>query len=878
MSQWTDSARSRLDSYSSRVREEFGTSGVDGNEVAEDLRRHVQEELAGEKLPVVTEQDVERVLRRIGTPAPSAVLTEDPPPEKPREEKAPTEPPQASFPRPGWWLLIFGGLLPLGTIIFEYITGACAAVLFNPLPTWGHILLTTLVPVSNTAVWLALRQKRLEHLNSLRLMSGMALAVSLIYMLLFLPFTPFAFIGIIVYGLGLVPLAPFFSFLCCGILTGDLQKAAHHSKGNRRILAGFGVALASLILLAVPMYLTTKGLKMAASTDPVESAKGVRLLRSWGQDEEVLRACYGRPRAASNDLFDWQPKISSELARTIYYRVTGQPFNAVPPPKLYAGRGRWSVIEDEFTWDNDQAGDAVGARVSGLSMMNSRQDGFIDPDGSFAYLEWTLEFKNTSRRAREARAQVLLPPGAVVSRLTLWVNGEEQEAAFGGRSQVSSAYKAVVQQRRDPVLVTTCGPDRILVQCFPVPVDGTMKARLGITAPLQLMTKEAGLLAWPRFLERNFTLGTNFQHSLWIQSQMPLSTGDGKLRADRASNGKFGLHGELSDIELAEGAGLIRAQRNAGVPSCWTKDLHSSNAIVQTVAEIPSKPAKRIVVVLDSSRGMHTARASLAKALTAVPAGHEVAILLARDGCEKILGITKTGPDSERVILEALRKIDFDGGHDNLPALVQAWDLAAEADPGIILWLHGSQPLLMDSGSQLRQRFDWRADGPKLVDFQITPGPNRVLETLDGVSSIRLAARMGGVAEDLRSAVETVSTQTTRLALRRERRTLEEARSDSGPAVSEHLSRLWAAEEIRSLAAKHQPEQAARMAVLYQLVTPVSGAVVLETAQQYAQAGLTPVPAETVPSVPEPSSLTLLVLMGLGAWGVRARLMRTRQA
>ncbi len=872
MSQWTDSARSRLDNYSSQVREDYCTSGADGNEVAEDLRRHVQEELAGEKLPIVTEQDVERVLRRIGTPAPSAALTEDPPPEKNQDQKAPNEP-SSSFPRPGWWLLILGGLLPLGTIIFEYITGACAAVLFNPLPTWGHVLLTTLVPVSNTAIWLALRQKRLEHLNCLRLVSGVALAVSLIYMLLFLPFTPFAFIGIAFYGLGLVPLAPFFSFLCCGILTGDLQKAGKHAESNRRILAGFGLGVSALILLALPMYLTTKGLRMAASTDPVESAKGIRLLRNWGQDEEVLRACYGRPRAASNELFDWQPKISSEIARTVYYRVTGQPFNAVPPPKLYAGRGRWSVIEDEFTWDEDQAGDAVGARVSGLSIMNSRQDGLIDPDGSVAYLEWTLEFKNTSQRAREARAQILLPPGAVVSRLTLWVNGEEQEAAFGGRSQVKTAYKSVVQQRRDPVLVTTCGPDRVLVQCFPVPVNGIMKARLGITAPLQLKTKEAGILAWPRFLERNFTLGTNFQHSLWVQSRMPLSAGDGKLRADRSPAGNFGLHGELSDIELADGIGLIRAQRTAGVASCWTKDLHSSNAIVQTISEVPTKPAKRIVVVLDSSRGMNPARASLAKALTAMPAGREVVVLLARDGCEKVLGVTKTGPDSEKVILEALRRVDFDGGHDNLPALVQAWDLAAEADPGIILWIHGPQPLLMDSGSQLRQRFDWRSDGPKLIDFQIAPGPNRVLEALDGVSNIYLATRMGALGDDLRSTIEDVSTQRAQLAIRRERRTLEEANSGLGSAVSEHLSRLWAAQEIRSLAAKHHLEQATSMAVLYQLVTPVSGAVVLETAQQYAQAGLTPVPAETVPSVPEPSSLTLLVLMGLGAWGMRAKLM-----
>ncbi len=77
---------------------------------------------------------------------------------------------------------------------------------------------------------------------------------------------------------------------------------------------------------------------------------------------------------------------------------------------------------------------------------------------------------------------MILPPGGVVSRLTLWVDGEEREAAYAGRAKVKKAYKKVVERRRDPVLVTTCGKDRILVQCFPVPSNGgTMKIKVGIT-------------------------------------------------------------------------------------------------------------------------------------------------------------------------------------------------------------------------------------------------------------------------------------------------------------------------------------------------------------------------------------------------------------
>jgi hypothetical protein len=92
----------------------------------------------------------------------------------------------------------------------------------------------------------------------------------------------------------------------------------------------------------------------------------------------------------------------------------------------------------------------------------------VDADGGVGYMEWTLIFRNDSDRQREARAEVQLPPGGVVSRLTLWVNGEEREAAFAGRGQVREAYqKVAIQQRRDPVLVTTAGRDRVLDPMLP---------------------------------------------------------------------------------------------------------------------------------------------------------------------------------------------------------------------------------------------------------------------------------------------------------------------------------------------------------------------------------------------------------------------------
>ena len=44
--------------------------------------------------------------------------------------------------------------------------------------------------------------------------------------------------------------------------------------------------------------------------------------------------------------------------------------------------------------------------------------------------------------------------------------------------EVRQAYQQVaIRQRRDPVLVNTCGPDRILMQCFPVTPNGGIMVR-----------------------------------------------------------------------------------------------------------------------------------------------------------------------------------------------------------------------------------------------------------------------------------------------------------------------------------------------------------------------------------------------------------------
>ena len=88
-----------------------------------------------------------------------------------------------------------------------------------------------------------------------------------------------------------------------------------------------------------------------------------------------------------------------------------------------------------------------------------------------------------------------------------------------------------------------------------------------------------------------------------------------------------------------------------------------------------------------------------------------------------------------------------------------------------------------------------------------------------------------------------------------------------------HLGRLWAAEETVRTYRVGDPvslEKAQKIALPWQIVTPVTGAVVLETAEQYKQNNLKPAEADSVPTtsssvptVPEPGSIVCLVLAAL---------------
>lgn len=782
--------------------------------------------------------------------------------------------------KPGTFLILAGVILPWVAIIIEITTRICAEEIFDPLPTVWHKILVIATPLANLLVIYELRRDRTEYHWRLGLANGLAVVVSAFYTILYLPLMPIALLAISFAGLGILPMSPMLSLIASALLLRRLLELRREGRGiyepGKARLRGFGwgLAMTALILAAAeaPVILTRVWMSKAASDSQAERTRAIDLLRRYGHERTLLATCGQRGGLASifGVFLNSRYPVSVERAREIVYRVTGKTYDPVRG-------GRLNVLADiDAVRELDETGELRDWTQPELSLSSSRIDGSFDPDAALGYMEWTMVFKNTATVQQEARARLALPPGGVVSRLTLWVNGEEREAAFAERGKVQAAYDSVVSTRRDPVLVTTQGGDVINVQCFPVQPNGEMKIRLGVTAPMQIeMTKAGGgaesvaqSSAWmrlPYFIERNFRVDGNVTHSVWIESKQPLESSSSSLKPEHPSANLFAVRGALSRAEMAKAFPAVRAIRSAIVSEAWTRDPFSKTGevIAQRIEPKTSTMPMRAVFVIDGSASMRDQAASIADALAKMPERGEFALLVASDEVAELAAMRPATQENAAEAAGALKRFDFRGGQDNLPALGRAWEIASQNPDSVIVWIHEPVPMLFNSTDELRQRWERRPSGAPLFDLQTRRGANLIAENLKGVAAVNRMTRMGDAPQEMRRLFSRFSGGSQQFAVTRSR--LPGARqitSGNSKETSKHLARLWAFDEVANLLRlgdDKSSDAAMKLASSYQIVTPLTGAVVLETQEQYRRAGLAPVSPGTVPTIPEPEEWLLML-------------------
>jgi len=371
-----------------------------------------------------------------------------------------------------------------------------------------------------------------------------------------------------------------------------------------------------------------------------------------------------------------------------------------------------------------------------------------------------------------------------------------------------------------------------------------MKIRFGVTLPLVLEDETKAKLLMPHFVSKNFSIPEDLKHVVSVQGKTdmwPLNYALAPTRRDDV----FSVAGTISDNELADNRSTIALNRH-DVKEVWARDpFNPGFAITQSVTEHTPTHLRRIVVVVDTSATMRPYVPQIHHAIESLPAGFDVKLVWAD--------------------ADSLGNATFAGGADNAPALLQAWDSAAEmAGNNAIVWVHNPQRVLLSPVDELRKRWE-RPYGPTLYSVPIFNGADEIEKQLDGIDEVRPVVRTGLLQNDLENLFAQLTGRVKTLQVVRASKKLDKRKEMSGAQTSDHLARLWANDEVARILAPRDESltaEARSLAIQYQLVTPVTGAVVLETAEQYRASGLQPVNAGTVPTIPEPGMVALLIVAG----------------
>jgi hypothetical protein len=289
-------------------------------------------------------------------------------------------------------------------------------------------------------------------------------------------------------------------------------------------------------------------------------------------------------------------------------------------------------------------------------------------------------------------------------------------------------------------------------------------------------------------------------------------------------------------------------------PVVWCEDRFAKpdeRFLIREQVMLKRPASKKVVVVIDGSSSLAASKKWITAALA--------------DWVDDGLQLVLADDEARVVTLTDLESYRFTGGRDNEPALREGIRLAKETGAPLV-WVHGPQAVGLSQSEAIQQLLERGASKVVIHEIEAVTGPNRLAEAIYRSGCLRRGPTLLSPGEDLSRFLKDLRTERVESAWNWRRSSTSDGLQ--GEKSWDQLARFWASHVVENPATVMSDDARAELAARYQTVTPFSGAVVLETQQQYIDHGLTPADGEAtphIPSVPEPSSSLLVILAATGA-------------
>ena len=462
------------------------------------------------------------------------------------------------------------GLFPLFLFLIMFLVSAYALnremTIFSKNADWFTVLLIICCLNYIVAAFFNTLPHWLRHLIGFVL--GISMVVFTYLSFYLLPVYFLSAVAAIALGISLHSFVPLMFTIYTIVLTRRINR------GERKywfsFAAGATVCLVATIFFAVQWNNVSNTINTVYKQNSLRNSEG---LPSWvsvaqeipqtGVAEKILKSeiIYGVKGIETDDWFMGFPQRN--FGRQTIHDPLVMIASYFTRPINISTEERGKVLQAFF----DARHDAEDRLWSGENLVTE----FVSTAVKFwpqFYLTYTEKIITVSHNAivnrwsqqEEAIYTFYLPEGAVVTSLSLWIEGKEAKAILSTKEKADSAYKTIVgRERRDPSLLHWQEGNRVSVRVFPVLKGQSRKFKVGVTAPL---SRQNGKLVYENIYfkgpghesaDEEITLDFQQPASNYIFPASFLSTGEQKFKY----KGKYKPDWKLSMAELPLSTGTF---------------------------------------------------------------------------------------------------------------------------------------------------------------------------------------------------------------------------------------------------------------------------------------------------------------------------------